>query len=551
MRRPLLYLSLVAVACSTAGCMMASSPAGPGCVSNSDCTASQICFPEGCGDPGKNLAIEVVPSPTVGHYAQDFWVDELSAQLDLKLFPPLSIDGQVSIGLATPQVYTRGLSLTAEGKSEIIPGVTRVYSSTFSVLDRGSYSMPVGAGSYTLTATPQETSIPSLAQQVVLDPRLAPFPAQNLAFPSDSEVTVISGRLLRVAADNSPVTQAQMDLLVRDPLTKRSLSQRTPASSGYSGSRGDFTLYVDQSADSLDPIEIVAQPRDGTAFVPTKVFTLHRPFPDPLVLEMGDWGSPVPGLTGTVVDAKGSPVKGARLYMEGTVAGGGTWRSRPVETDAQGQFQVDLLPPSGNGMLLVAVPPPSATAGILQAKVTLKRPAGGTASLVPTTFSCPSRIPLRGTVVTPDGALAPDVKVLAHPIDPVDGLLMPLDPVEVFTDTSGQFTLWVDPAHWRIDFLPGGGLPRRTRLVLVHRNALPGMTPSAVDLNVTELFRGRKVSGVVTEQQSALQTNQKRVPNASIRFFRVTTVGGEPSAVLLGQTLADDSGAYSVMLPSP
>jgi hypothetical protein len=66
-----------------------------------------------------------------------------------------------------------------------------------------------------------------------------------------------------------------------------------------------------------------------------------------------------------------------------------------------------------------------------------------------------------------------------------------------------------------------------------------------VDLGQMELWKGRRVSGTV---YGAGQT--AKMVNATLRFFRVTHIGGEPSALPLGEALSDDSGNYSVVLPS-
>ena len=48
---------------------------------------------DGCGDPGKDIAIEVTPSARNGAYPQDFAVENLKATQTLQLYPPSEFHG--------------------------------------------------------------------------------------------------------------------------------------------------------------------------------------------------------------------------------------------------------------------------------------------------------------------------------------------------------------------------------------------------------------------------------------------------------------------------
>src|SRR6185295_15314583 len=50
----------------------------PPCSSDSDCSGGAICFPEGCGDPGKGIRVQV----THGGAAREYAIDQLSATYD-------------------------------------------------------------------------------------------------------------------------------------------------------------------------------------------------------------------------------------------------------------------------------------------------------------------------------------------------------------------------------------------------------------------------------------------------------------------------------------
>jgi hypothetical protein len=124
----------------------------------------------------------------------------------------------------------------------------------------------------------------------------------------------------------------------------------------------------------------------------------------------------------------------------------------------------------------------------------------------------------------------------------------PLAPVEVFTEADGTYVLKLDPATWRFEFVDSA-LPLASRLVTVRPltddlgNPVTTFTQPTVSL-----ARGRTISGLVTGTMSIKA--DAPVPNASLRFFRVTSVEGRPSAILLGSAVADEDGRYSIVLPT-
>jgi hypothetical protein len=61
------------------------------------------------------------------------------------------------------------------------------------------------------------------------------------------------------------------------------------------------------------------------------------------------------------------------------------------------------------------------------------------------------------------------------------------------------------------------------------------------------LAEGRTVTGRVTG--TIAQRPGVPVPYSTLRFFRVTAVEGKASAILLGATVADADGRYTVVLP--
>ncbi|MFZ5471768.1 MAG: carboxypeptidase-like regulatory domain-containing protein [Myxococcota bacterium] len=541
------------------------------CQDDTQCSAPQICFPEGCGDPGAGLVVEVTANTRSGFHAQDVEIASgaLRATHDLQIQGPLSLVGEIhrnaepinGISAVSTVPFTGAVTVRAVGQSAKVPGVTRRYEATFSALERGAYSVFVGMGRFTVTAQALDTSIPpSSAIDVTIEtvpdkPRQVTN--QDFLFRALGETRVLTGRLLRTyiagtPAVETPITQAEIDLQAFDPVRNVPLSQAVPVSSGHSGSTGDFTLYLDPSVDKLGAFQLLAVPRQSGSAVPSKSFILEHDRTPPLVLEMGEYGELVP-VTGTLRATDGQPVSGATVHLEGVVNGGGIFRSQQVTTDGYGVFKTEALPSAPNSAYtLIAAPPQSSTAGILDIKVkVLATPNEKNEYLAPSSFVCPDRVPVSGVLLRPDGqSPAVGARVIAQAIDDLDERPLPPDPIEVATDATGRYTLYLDPAVYRIDYVPEVSLPRRSRQITVKAEpALEGKGLKSMDLGSYTLTNGRRVTGTVTSTQPLMSTT-RAAANASIRFFRVTSVGGKRSSVLLGQTVADESGNYAVTLPS-
>ena len=568
----------LAVALALGGCS-AGGPRNAVCSSDEQCETGQVCFLDGCADPGQNVVVEVtvpVQRAMAGatRVPEDLLVGTLSATLDLEVPGASALTGTVQrysgpLSATPPPTkapYLGGVTILATGESTLIPGVLRNYEQTFTDLDHsvGTFAMSLGAGKYTLTATsPDELSIPPDVRQSV-SVEAGSQAEVAFVFPSPDGGLVISGRLLRQYVAGPPesevaITEAEVRLQAFDPLTMRPLSQRVPVSSGFPGSVGDFTLSLDPTARALDAVLLVATPRDTGAAVPSKKFTLHPPYASPLRLELGDYGTLLTHLTGQLRGGKG-PIGDARIYLEGPVTGGGTFRSSTVVSDARGAFAIDALPSAKDApFTLVAVPPSAAAAGILSASVKVEK-VGGVGKLVQPSppcadkvadhFCAPDRVRVTGTVERPDGSPALGVKVVASPLKALTDHVLPLDMVEGLTDENARFELFLDPAEYLFNFVPGSDLPPRSKSVTVaFESIVSGDGVKTVDLKAFQLSQGRKVTGAVTVGGVA-SLAPTTIPNAQVRFFHVATgVNGKPSSVLLGQTVADPRGQYSILLP--
>ena len=501
------------------------------CRSDAECAEGQVCFADGCGDPGQNIVVEVTPNPKAGLHAQDFVVENLRPQQNLELFGAATLQGEVrrealvSTPGAETVAYSSPVSLRVSGESLLIPGVTRRYEATL-VPDNGSYQLAVGSGSFTVTLLTADPQVPP----VVDSRRVEPGGTVPLDFvlPAATSLVRLAGKVVR---QGTVLVDADLEVQAVDE-SLRPLSQRVPVTRGT----GEFVLALSPSATARTHVLVqVTAPRTGE-LVPQKTFTVD---PRPGVtapLELGDYGEPV-RVTGRVVGLDGRPVAGATVALRGQVGGGGTFHGPLATTGPEGRFTVDTLPAAPGGTLsLVVVPPLGATAGLTVQPVEVPR----TGAVLPDVV-CPNRRLVRGTIHLPGSThAAPGVRVAVEPVAEVPGWPRPPGGGEALgtTGDNGDFQLRLDPAVYRVDFIPAENLPRVSLVVTV----LPGEDTAEQRLATFALQRGRTLRGRVTEGTRAL-------PYASLRFYRAVTLEGRPSSVLLAQTVSDHAGRYTALIP--
>lgn len=519
-----------------AGCALLEEEPDPSllvCRSDAECGLNEVCFPDGCGDPGRDIVVEVTPDPQEGLHAQDYRLGTVRPVLDLEISGRARVAGRVVRDTSLPapdggtvlRPYSEPLHLHAEGESLLLPGVARGYEAELVPLS-GGWELPVGTGAYTVTLTSGDAEVPPVRGTAVVEPG-ARTPLE-LVLPAADSVVRLSGQVVRQG-------EARVDADLRIQALDAdlsALSQRVPVARGS----GDFTLVMPREAARRTAILLRVTASGEAPWVPQKTFTVDPRAPLSQPLELGDFGAPV-RVTGRVVGLDGRPVAGATVALRGQVGGGGGFHGPLATTTAEGRFAVDTLPSAPGGTLsLVVVPPLGATSGLTVLPVEVPR----TGAVLPD-IVCPNRRVVEGTVHLP-GSTTParGVRVAVEPMAEVPGWPRPPGGGEALgaTDDEGTWRLRLDPAVYRVDFIPAENLPRVSRVVTV----LPGEDDTVQRLATFNLQRGRTLTGRVTDGTRAL-------PYASIRFYRAVTLEGRPLALLLSQTVSDDQGRYTALLP--
>jgi hypothetical protein len=519
-----------------AGCALLEEEPDPSqlvCRSDAECGLNEVCFPDGCGDPGRDIVVEVTPDPQEGLHAQDYRLGAVRPQLDLVVSGPAAVAGRVVRDTSLPapdggtvmRPYSEPLHLRAQGESLLLPGVARGYEAELVPL-HGGWELPVGTGTYTVTLTSGDAEVPPVRGTAEVEPGArAPL---ELVLPAADSVVRLSGQVVRQGT-----TRVDADLRIQALDADLSpLSQRVPVARGT----GDFTLVLPREAARRTALLLRVTAVGEAPWVPQKTFTVDPRAPLPQPLELGDFGAPV-RVTGRVVGLDGRPVAGATVALRGQVGGGGGFHGPLATTTAEGRFAVDTLPSAPGGTLsLVVVPPLGATAGLTVQPVEVPR----TGAVLPDVV-CPNRRVVEGIVHLPGGTTpARGVRVAVEPMAEVPGWPRPPGGGEALgaTDDEGTWRLRLDPAVYRVDFIPAENLPRVSRVVTV----LPGEDDTVQRLTTFNLQRGRTLTGRVTDGTRAL-------PYASIRFYRAVTLEGRPLALLLSQTVSDDQGRYTTVIP--
>lgn len=549
--------TLVIAALLLAGCVSGDSNQERVCTSDAACGPGQLCFAEGCGDPGNGIVVEVTGGALASYGARDFAIADgtLTRAQNFELGEPLTISGNflrersVEPNPLFRTTYTQPVTVRAVGQSKLLPGIKRVTQTRIASPEGGFYEVRLPSGAFALTALADDVTVPPVTAAQLVSPA-SPSTLLDFVFPAADSAPPLTGQLIKTTDDTlvppEPVllssdyvngTAPTVAVQLLDAETSQPVSQRFPVSS----STGEFSLVVSPQARNR-PLLLVATPSDPGAAMPTKRFALPSPLPPALSLEYGDFGMPGE-IGGVLLDAEGAPIAEAQVLVEGEVEGGGVFRSRQVNTNADGAFRLPALPSRADGSFtLYAVPPRTSRAAATAIAVTA-RWAEGVFTLTPSTLPLPDRPRVKGRVLKPDGT-TPAAHVSLHAVaqDETGASPLPRDEVELTTDADGRFEVPMDPGVWRLEVLADVDTPLSSRLVTIPSG-------DAVTLNDVVLSRGRTVSGLVTATTNA-SAKPTEASYAQLRFFRVQSFGGVATSILLGTATADERGNYKVLLPS-
>lgn len=546
-----------------ASCAGNPEPVPTGCASDEECVPGQLCFAEGCGDPGAGIAVEVSGGTLSTHPVQDFAIADgsLTKAQDFDLGQPLSVSGEFlreKSSVPNPaerSAYAEAVTVRAVGKSVVLPGITRTVETRFERPERGYYELKLPSGEFTMTAAAADRSVPPVSTTTPVQPGKTPA-SVSFVFPAVDGAPALTGQLIKTTDPTllppEPVlltASFPVDLQVLDVATNQPLSQR------FSISReGYFSLAVSPDARNRSELILVASPRDIGVPIPTKRFSVTTPLPPAISLEYGDFGESG-NVTGTVIDDQGLPVAEAQVLLDGTVKGDGTFRTRIAITDADGHFVLNTLPSRGEGTFTLYVSPSRASKAAATRVAATVKINDGIATLSPSVVKLSNRLTVVGQVLRPGSTLGASGVAVRATVQNVtsSGTVEPsplaLEPAETMTDAEGHFTLPLDEGVWRFEYYPGAQAPLSSRLLTIKAERdETGMPLPELTLRPVQLSHGRTVTGAVTATTGS-RTGQS-VPFSQLRFFRVTKVEGKDTSILLGTAVADERGMYRVVLPA-
>lgn len=528
------------------------------CLRDSDCSDNEVCFVDGCGDPGQGIRVEVSPQSSAGRFAQDLALDDIHARLDLQLSFPAVLQGSVRFQeVQPPQVlpYTGRISVRGQGESEIIPGVARTFDVALALSQDGSadppfscspatgtptpWCLPVNAGVYSITVNTLDVDRPPATTQTRTTIRPGYISNIDLLLGALTPPYPVSGHI------TARIDPPNLDLQAfTDPINLRPLSQRVRP-----GPNGEFTLQLSPSTLLYRSFVVQVSPHDATAPVPQKIFGPYSAIPNPpgLNLDMGNYGDPVI-VSGKIIDSRQSGIANATVYVDGRVGGGGTFRSQAVLTDNSGNFSLSTLRSAPDASSTFwALPPAQSSSGILRLLLAIRSAAPMPLGAI----TCPDKVLVQGRIYNSDDSIAPGVRVVAVPVQALSGLPLPANGGQDVTDAASSYSLKLDPAVYRLDFIPGDQLPRASRFAAVIADPDPSGGFRSVQLDDVALSKGRRITGNVFAVMNQGDDHTQIAPSTSLRFFRlITDLDNKPSSVLLAETVSDARGTYSVSLPS-
>jgi len=509
---------------------------GAPCSTNAQCDSS-VCFLGECRDPASSLSLvhaEVRTSDSAFGTLQTGGIDLTKTPVaDFTLQPLLTVSGRVlqkSDPQGTSQVPVPGAAVVF---TDLNPGIPdRIVS-----ISAQSDSSAATPGSYTvrLPASVYDVLVAAANQPAVHPdgPVLQSNPSLDLILPAAAQLAHVHGVLV---TGGTPLAGAQVSAV-----DAAGFAIAVPQVTGGDGS---FALDLPPGPPVFS-LQVGAPSAPGpSASNPLPAFA-PKPFPANQPADLGtiDLGVLPPPATfnGKVVDARGAPVASARVLMLSVTAPGVAplpyVLSRQATTGPDGSFSV----PVREGTYQVEVAPdvdPQLPAISDPLTLAIVAPATDFASAI----VCPDKVKVTGTVLRPDGKTAPaGLRIDATRVG--DPLVVSRGTQSATTDASGAFSLALDRGRHRVEIVPGteSGLPRTILTVDVPTS------PAPVALPALRIAPPHELVGTVRAPGSKSGDPPRTVPGATIDFYAVDSTGKR--SVLIGNAIADNSGAYTAVLP--
>jgi hypothetical protein len=527
-------------------------PQDPTCQTSSQCVGEQVCQLGRCvyGEPGKSLLLDLYVRPLNENEAewtaapfQALSVVTGESELELTVPPPATINGRVRFA--------------NEGEDDIEPVQATVFirakqgipSSLFQTSigteADGSFSVQVPPGNYEVTVIPSQR--PDIPERLFNVDELVGSRNIDFVIARPDNFLRWQGRIVQQTEERvlKPIPSATVYAISED--------NGTLSTKGVTDEDGVFTLFVDPDE---GPFRFQVRPQrtdsgeDNQFAIPNASFSPVDPIitsDDPLTGELPGSGDLIAGswsiadeVIGTVVDANGVPVSGARIVAttDGTEEGVAN-PSIPLESsvhtyrtssDEDGVFSLQLIQgveytlraaATGERRLLSAVSTIDTDLDLEELRVALSQPSRRTIDI-----DFPdSETPAEGVTVRATPLTFRNSEIAEYGVSP-DSLR-----AEAVTDLEGRAELEIFSGQHRFDLIPedASGLPNTTRQIFVPSRE----TQVDLDLSSGGIIRGELSSSTGSP-----------VTGATVEAF----ING--SSRVVSTTTSTAEGQFSLILPT-
>ncbi|MFH1809622.1 MAG: carboxypeptidase-like regulatory domain-containing protein [Pseudomonadota bacterium] len=531
----LLAFALPALALEACTGYAPSADLGAYCASDDECGSPFICVYGACYDPGTaalhRVSLEVVPSASSARPTQQFpdFVVSGQSRSEVHLAPTIHAHLRVEDSSSGPLAAL----VTAETAGAIPGRPLRVDERAAS---NGLAVLPLISGlAYGLRVQPDDTTAPPFRPGTLFANSDVDGPQNTVTLQGPETSTLLHVRGRVVISPSTPIgiqdLRVQLRALVGTPPERRTVSS-SAITLATEDARGQFELLL--PSDLTSGLQLHITPTSSNPFFP--VLTLEGLDLDTDTdlgdIAVGDVGLPVE-VSGLIRGPSG-PVVGASVSFVGAV-GNGLFSTSSV-TGADGRYTVNLLP----GLYqVVAVPSVTSSAGLSEVldPVLVDRVAPGVTQI---DLQAQPRARYSGTVRDRDGLGVRGATLRASrrgnapeaqpgPADDVRTVF------ETRTDAQGTYELRVDPGLYELSVVPPSDalLPWRSDLLVA------GLGDVERDV---ELYAAAPFGGRITDEETG-----DALAGGLVRAFLVLD---DQRVVLVGEDLSDQSGDFSIVLPS-